>query len=422
MVLLISESVSVLLLSLLAIGLMPFYGITANFNEAVSGFGNQVTFFVMMSFVFGKIISSVPLCRRMLIFLLHRLGNRIERIILAIMICTAFTSAFVADIPACVIYLAFAEEVLHLYTNEADRKRTARALMLGVSFSAMLGGMITPVGSTVNVLASSIFETQTGVAIPFVKWISLGIPVAVVLVPVLWFFLVKIFKPVSFEHNQIDIYIESQKPPKRLFASEKKVLTVLAIMLSLWVASSWVKEINVMHTLFCGVALLCIPKIGVINIKEAFKNVNWDVIFLLSVVMVLSSVLMKNGFGNFLADIFPAQNISFPLFITLMALTITVLLIFIPVMPVMAMLTVPVFLALGNLAGINPQITVVSCGICVACCYALPFDAVYQLTYCKKHYAIKDMTRISLLLIPVTVILLIIIGYGIQYLWDIFKL
>ena len=186
MIVLVSQALPVMLLCLLSIGIMPLIGVTDSFANSFGGFSNQAVYFVMMSFGLAAILMETPLCKRILRWTFQKIGKNVEGLILAIMICAALTSAFISDVPTCVLYLAFGEMLLQVYTEEEARKHSGKAVMLAVSFASMIGGIATPVGSTVNILASSILESTTGVTIGFLQWMAICVPVVVIMIPLTW--------------------------------------------------------------------------------------------------------------------------------------------------------------------------------------------------------------------------------------------
>ena len=66
MIVLVSQALPVMLLSLLSIGIMPLIGVTDSFANSFGGFSNQAVYFVMMSFGLAAILMETPLCKRIL--------------------------------------------------------------------------------------------------------------------------------------------------------------------------------------------------------------------------------------------------------------------------------------------------------------------------------------------------------------------
>lgn len=191
LVMLILEAQPVVVISLLFVGLMPVLGIVDGLANALVGYTNPVVFFTLASFGIAAALIKVPLSNRILAAMLRAFGNSIEKVMLSLMICCAFVSAFVSNVPCCAVFMAIALNFLNLYDNEADRKRTGRAFMIAIPVASMVGGMITPVGSSVNLIAMQQLVNVGYPEIGFVQWMCVGLPLAIVTLPVAWVLLAK---------------------------------------------------------------------------------------------------------------------------------------------------------------------------------------------------------------------------------------
>lgn len=416
MIVLVSQALPVMLLSLLSIGIMPLIGVTDSFANSFGGFSNQAVYFVMMSFGLAAILMETPLCKRILRWTFQKIGRNVEGLILAIMICAALTSAFISDVPTCVLYLAFGEMLLQVYTEEEARKHSGKAVMLAVSFASMIGGIATPVGSTVNILASSILESTTGVTIGFLQWMAICVPVVVIMIPLTWKLLMKLYKPVAISEKDRIAFIQSFAQEKSFSMKEKKTIVIFLIMLILWFASSWISGISAMQVMFLGVCVFVIPGIGVTTIDKVIKSVKFDIILLVATILTLCSALMNQGFGEFMAELVPTLNMPVIGFFAAIVVGIYILILIVPIAPSLTTVVTPIVIALAVRAGINPAAVVPICSISIGCGYLLPMDSVLLMTYAKKYYTIKDFTKVSAVVMLAALLLAVTVAYGIMHL------
>lgn len=98
--------------------------------------------------------------------------------------CAPLVLSVMSNVPTCTVFMVIGLGFLELYENPDDKERTGRAFMIGIPVATMIGGMITPVGSSINLLAISLLEEHTGQTITFVQWMLVGIPLALVLLPI----------------------------------------------------------------------------------------------------------------------------------------------------------------------------------------------------------------------------------------------
>ncbi len=69
--------------------------------------------------------------------------------------------------------------------EKSGDKSLAVPLLLGIAYAASVGGIGTPIGTPPNLVFSEIYFQNTGVEIPFLTWMSWGIPVVVIFVPII---------------------------------------------------------------------------------------------------------------------------------------------------------------------------------------------------------------------------------------------
>lgn len=128
-------------------------------------------------------------------------------------------SSIVSNVPTCAIFMAISLEFIKVYEREEDRRHTGKAFMIAIPVSSMIGGMMTPAGSSINLIAVSQLEKYNGTTVSFVQWMCAGIPLAVVVVPLAWFLMVKVYRPAPVSRENIGRFIDSMDIPERM---EKK--------------------------------------------------------------------------------------------------------------------------------------------------------------------------------------------------------
>jgi sodium-dependent dicarboxylate transporter 2/3/5 len=68
--------------------------------------------------------------------------------------------------------------------------------MLGVAYAASIGGMATVIGSPPNLVVAGAIREMAGSSVSFVQWMAIGVPVAIILLPLTWLTLVYVTFPV----------------------------------------------------------------------------------------------------------------------------------------------------------------------------------------------------------------------------------
>jgi sodium-dependent dicarboxylate transporter 2/3/5 len=309
------------------------------------------------------------------------------------MACCAVLSSIVSNVPTCAIFMAISLDFLKVYEKEEDRKRTGRAFMIAMPVASMIGGMMTPAGSSINLLAIGQLEQLTGTTVTFVNWMMAGIPFTLIMIPLAWWLMCKIYKPAAVTAVQVKKFISEMDIPDKMDAKEIKVCVITVVMLILWIASSWVKAIDVMVVAMLGCCVMFLPGVEVLDIKDFLRKNSWDSFFLVGSVMSIGAAVIDNGVSAVIAGALPNLAVSLPVLIAFTAGLIFVSLLVIPnatsLVPIMA---VPL-IAIANNAGVSPAMIMMCAGLCASQCYLLPLDTVPLITYAKGYYSMTDMAK-----------------------------
>lgn len=395
LVILIFEALPIIITCLIFVALLPVLGITDSFNAALSGFSNQVVFFILASFGIAEAFAKVPLTTRMLAFLLRKFGKNIRTILLSMMICAALLSSIVSNVPTCAIFMALGLKFLEFYDNPEDRKRTGRAFMIAIPVASMIGGMITPAGSSINLLAISLLEQHAGLTVTFVQWMAYGIPLTLVMLPAAWILSVLIFRPAEIDRRRVRSFLDKLEAeiPKKIRGSERKVLILTLIMLVLWIASSWIPAINVMVVAVLGCCAMFLPGIRVLDSRSFFREVSWDSFFLVGAVLSIGNAMVSSGVSQWITGLLPSARMPLPVFLGFVALLAFLLLILIPVAPSLVTLMATPVISLCAVNGASPALGMLILALAAGNCYLLPLDTVTLLTYGTGYYKMSDMPK-----------------------------
>jgi sodium-dependent dicarboxylate transporter 2/3/5 len=263
----------------------------------------------------------------------------------------------------------------------------------------MIGGMITPVGSSVNLIAMQQLTAAGYPEIGFVQWMCFGLPLAIVVLPVAWLLICKIYKPVEVTKAQVLKFADDMGVPEKIGTQEGKVLFIICVMLVLWILSSWVSGINTMVVAILGCVVLFLPGVDILDVDSFLKENSWDAFFLVGTVISISSAMTSNGVGSAIATAISSalpSSVSAMTMIAISAVIIFVCLIVIPVATSLIPLMLPVLITVAVGAGVSPTLITLVAAICACNCYLLPLDTVPLITYSKGYYSMTDMVKCTL--------------------------
>jgi solute carrier family 13 (sodium-dependent dicarboxylate transporter), member 2/3/5 len=197
----VTEAVPLAVTSLLPVALFPLLGIMDG-KEVSSVYFNDVIFLFMGGFIIALAMQRWNLHRRIALNILLVTGMSHGRILLGFMLATAFLSMWISNtatamlmIPILLSIIANLEEVI----GQKNISKYTIGLLLGVAYSASIGGVATLVGTPPNLSFARIFHIYFPDApeISFAAWFIFALPITIVLFAITWSYLYLLFKPVK---------------------------------------------------------------------------------------------------------------------------------------------------------------------------------------------------------------------------------
>ncbi|WP_195269041.1 DASS family sodium-coupled anion symporter [Eubacterium sp. 1001713B170207_170306_E7] len=393
---------------------LPFLMGISSLKETLTAFPNPTVFFVLATFGISAAISKVPTTKRILLFLLKKMGGNINLFILAIMLATALVSSIMSNIPATVMFMTIALNFLELYNTAEEKKHTGRAIMIALPIAGMIGGVITPAGSSNNILALELLNEYSDITIRFVDWIFICLPIALLMLPIAWVLIIKVFKPASIEKIKIENFILELQQVEKPALKEKMVVVLVFTMVVLWILSSWFTGLNVTVIAICGLAVMFLPGIDILNWRDFKDEVSWDVILMVGCVLCIGNLILKNGVAAWFAEIMFQIESDTSIFILILQLAafMYVMQLILPNAPaVITSTTLPVTIVAAEL-GINAAVLVIPLCIFSSWTMILPLSAVPMMTFSKGYYAMSDIGKVG---IPILIVLAFVLTLWIPF-------
>lgn len=195
----LSEAVPVSITALLPLIIFPVLGVF-DFKTTAAPYAHPLIFLFMGGFIIAKGIEAWNLHRRIALLIVRAFGTRPDYLIAGFMMATAILSMWVSNTATTVMMLPIALSIISVLNEKEDpgaASNTETALLLGIAYSASIGGVGTLVGSPPNALLAAYAQEQLGIEVSFAKWMSIGLPVVVIMLPLAWLLLTRITCPVA---------------------------------------------------------------------------------------------------------------------------------------------------------------------------------------------------------------------------------
>ncbi len=393
-VLWVTEVMPLAITALLLMVCLPYFDIL-NWSTTWSKFISSVIFFVIATFAITVALIKTSLATRIAGVLVRWSKGDPKGLVLGFMVGSALLSSVCNNVPTCSLFMSLALSILITDNAIPGKSNLGKCLMIGIPFGTMIGGAMTPAGTSINIMAIGLLEEATGMTISFLDWMLMGIPFAVIMVPISWLSLIMIFKPEAISQKSEDTINNMVISAGRLTSQEKKIIAIIGVMLVAWIASTWVPWLDATGIAVMGLIAFFFPGIEVLTWDEFVKGVSWEVILMIGGVQAVAAGIMATGAANWLVDgiMAGAANWSTPMLAGAAASVMTILHAICPVGPaICGMATVPIS-GLALLAGASPAVLTMIVALGAAITFILPLDCVPLITYSKGYYKMGDMVK-----------------------------
>ncbi|MEE2638075.1 MAG: DASS family sodium-coupled anion symporter [Acidobacteriota bacterium] len=422
-----TEALPIAVTSLLALALQPLFGLTALvtsgrppttgaiFGAAAANFMSSVFFFVLVMFTIAFAWVKTGLARRFALWMIAKAGTDATRGVYVFVIGTGLISLIVSDVPAAAIFMAIAVGILDKLRLKPG-SQFGRAIMIGIPIAALIGGIGTPAGSSINLLGLVMIEQNGGARVPFLHWMAIGLPMVAVLLPLSAWVLVRVFPPEIDSIGDLEDVHEERREMGRVSPNEWKVLGIMSTMMTFWVASTWFPVLDTFLVAVVGAIVMFLPGLGLFTWREVQHATGWDTLMVIGGVTSLGQASSQTGLATWLAEtVFGGLQDwgAVAVIATVSAFTVVIHLM-LPIAPVINAVMIPPIMVIGAAAGVNPALYALPVIFTASCAFLLPLDAVPLVTYSRGYYRMFDMlvpgTIISVAWVAVMTVLLVTIG------------
>ena len=205
------ESIPIPATSLLPIALFPLLGIMHT-KAATAPYASHLIFLFMGGFIIALSMQRWNLHRRIAMNIVKAVGFSPGRLIFGFMSATAVLSAFVSNTATTVMMMPIGLAIITHVVDEGKKEGLDKTidfspekfafglnLMLGIAYSASIGGMATLIGTPPNTVLAGYLQKTYGYEITFAAWMKVGVPLVLILLPICWIWLTKIANPMKLK-------------------------------------------------------------------------------------------------------------------------------------------------------------------------------------------------------------------------------
>ncbi len=392
----VTECIPLPVTSLLPFVLLPVFGVIDT-STAAGALGDNIILLFMGAFMLAKAVEASGVHKRMALTLIARIGaDNGRKVVISFMAATAFLSMWISNTAGVLAPLPVALAL----ADASDDESFQRALLLGLAYAGSLGGIATLVGTPPNLIFASIYQNITGTEFSFTRWLGIGLPMVLLGLPVIAFWLtrnVKLTKPLELPTTS------------KMTTYEKRVLIVFGAVVFLWITRTapfggWtgflgLGSLNDATVALAGVVAMFVIPSGKVKHEKLLnwplaKDIPWGILLLFAGGICLARGVMESGLGDIIGQSLTALG-ALPLWLLIFVLTLTVSFVTeVTSNTATATLLMPILAATATALQLPIELLMIPAVIACSCAFCMPVATPpNSIVFASKRITIKAMAR-----------------------------
>lgn len=431
----ITEAIPIAATSLLPIVLLPVLGITP-IGESTAPYANPLIFLFMGGFIIAIAMQRWELHKRIALRIINYVGVKPSSIIIGFIIASAFLSMWVSNTATALMMLPIALSVLHFTEREKSDDLPVTnfeiVLVLAIAYACNIGGIVTLIGTPPNALFAGFMLENYSIEISFVRWMSIGIPLAIVLLPLMYVILSKVVFPIKLKElpGGRKVINSQLKEIGKISIPEKRVAVIFSMTAALWIFRPLISNIlpglsDAGIAIAAGIVLFIIPSGSKKHQKllawENMRDLPWGILILFGGGLSLANAISSSGLAAWIGESVQSLE-TFPIILLIFAvILIVVFLTEITSNTATTAAFLPILASTAIGMGQNPMMFIIPATISASCAFMLPVATPPNaIIYGSGKVSIPQMAKAGLWLnIIIATILTIATYYFFAYVFGV---
>lgn len=397
--------------------------------ESAAPYANPIIFLFLGGFLIALAVERSQLHRRVALLIFGALGRSGAGLVGGFMLVSALISMWISNTSTVLMLFPIATSLGFVVSETSSQlslkeKRDFQiALLLGLAYGASIGGIATLVGTPTNAFMVGFLQSEYAVEIPFGRWMLIGLPVTIILLPVGWLLLTRVLFPVRFM-SSAETRLELKRRHDALGSMSQAewrtgfLFTLLVTgwllreQISVWTGFDALSDTGI--ALAAAILAFVIPSgtdRQALVTWEDTKRLPWGVLVLFGGGLALAAALSSSGLTLWLGQqLAPLGAINH----VLLVVVLTALVVFLTELTSNVATTatlLPVVAALAVELGMDPLMFVVPVSIAASCAFMLPVATPPNaIVFSTGAVRIFDMVRAGFWLNIVAIILISVIA------------
>ena len=418
----ITEAIPIPVTSLLPLVLFPLTG-GYDLGLTASAYGNDIIYFYLAGFFIAIAMEKWNLHQRIALTIISIVGTNKKNMILGFMLATAFLSAFLSNTSTSIMMLPIGIAIISQVSKSKkyNHSNFGKVLMLGIAYSASIGGFSTLYGTPPNLILKSNIQQFFNYTIDFDQWFLLALPLSITLLFICWIYLVNFSFSLSSRSSISKKQIINKL--KELGKIKYEEIIVL-IIFSFFVITLLLKrkiQIYIISIDDTIIAIFYAILLFIFNSKDGNKKIiswkdsaklPWGIVLLFGGGLSLAAAMQGSGLTLWIGEKLYGLNTFSLIMIVLSIVFVVNFLTEITSNLATVSMILPILATLSITLGLHPFIIMISATIAASCAFMLPVATPPNaVVFGSGYLRIRDMIKTGLFMNLISILLVSLYVY-----------
>lgn len=427
----ITEAIPIPVTSLLPLVLFPLTG-GLDLKLTASSYGDKIIYFYMAGFFLAIAMEKWNLHKRIALNIINVVGYNKKSMVLGFMIATAFLSMWLSNTSTSIMMLPIGIAIVSQVSlkNNILNSNFGKVLMLGIAYSASIGGFATIYGTPPNLILLSNIEEYFNLSIDFFSWFIMAFPLSCILLFICWYYLVNFSFDLSSLSNVSKKTISSQiKELGKIKYEEKGVLLIFIVFILGLLFKQFISEFipqidDTIIAISIAIFLFLIKSSdGENNLIEWSDGVKlpWGIILLFGGGLSIATAMKSSGLALWIGELaYNIDSLDLILIVLIIVMIVNFLTEITSNLATVSML-LPILASISISLGIHPYIIMVSATIAASCAFMLPVATPPNaVVFGSGYLKMTDMVKTGLVMNVISIVIVSLYVYFVlPMLWNI---
>jgi sodium-dependent dicarboxylate transporter 2/3/5 len=385
-----TEAIPVPVTALLPLVVFEPLGIST-LRDAAAPYANPTIYLFMGGFMMALALERWNLHRRIALAVIDNAGTDGRRLIGGFMFVCAILSMWMTNTSTTMMLLPIVLSVAVVIRenvpglSEKNRQDFQIAMLLGLAYSASIGGLATLIGTPPNALLMGFMAENYDIEISFARWMLVGIPVSFIMLPIAWFALTRFLFPCHIPASEaVQHHLhELREELGVMTVPERRVAIIFALLIASWMfrrpvsdflGISGVSDAGIVMT--AAVLLFILPSGNAeqprLMIWEDISRLPWGVLILFGGGLSLAAAVSGSGLALWLGEQLAPLNAWGTAVLVVASVAMVIFLTELTSNLATTATLLPVMGAIAVQAGVPPIVLTVPITIAASCAFMLP--------------------------------------------------